>query len=92
MSPWDYSLKELAWTANAVRMEEWDKVAWLTFHIPWTGGKGQWTSYNPLRLEKKKADKAALDKAGADAELPETLTEEEIEARWLAYKEGLKNA
>ena len=93
MEPWGYSLRELDWRAKVIGLTEWDKVAWLVYHVPFTGGKGKWQDYNPLRQLEKQATKRRFSKDmdSARAHLPDTLTEDEIEELWQKHLKEQNN-
>ena len=72
-------------------MHDWDQVAWLCAHIPSFSKKRHSISdFHPLR---KKDKQALLGKISKQMEawrgrLAKTLTPEELEAKWQAYKSG----
>jgi len=94
VSPWEYSLRELQWRADERMVAAWDRTAWLAYHIPFTGGRGRWQDYSPLRQAQRAASMNALNNtvAQAKARMPDTLTNDEIDARWAKHKQEQDNA
>ena len=87
VDPWDYSLRELVWRYDAIRMEQWDHTAWLCFHIPrWGKTRKTPIDFNPLRMQERQTNIAKLN-AWIDEvsdKLPETLSTEDFEKQFEA--------
>jgi len=49
---WEFSLRELVWRADCLRMETWDLQAWLILHIPHFGSRPlKFADVQPLRAD-----------------------------------------
>lgn len=72
-------------------MEEWDKIAWLCFHMPrFSKGSLKFEKFHPFRQgqEEMNITQMAMWMSEMRDYLPKTLTEEEIERKWVKFKDG----
>ena len=78
----------LAWRAKAIVGHNWDRTAQLCYFIPrFSDETVSLEDFNPMK-PRKKADEAACERP---KNLPQSLTNEEIEAGWRRYQKGLQN-
>ena len=83
--PWNHTLRELTWRADALKSERWDHTASITFHIARGLLKGDFTyaKFHPY-LVGKDSDEIPLGSSVPEA-MPHYLPEQEINERLAKY-------
>ena len=75
-------------------MEQWDHTAWICLHQPrMTKKRYKLEDFHPMRGNRKQVSLYEYNKFMGEARkiLPKTLSNEEIEQRWLKYKKEKDN-
>jgi len=80
----DFTLRELAWRARALREERWNHTAWIAFHAAAPHAKVTLDDCHPLRQAEAKA-RAGPPEPGR-SQLPKKLTEEQKDQQWREWK------
>jgi len=94
VAPWRHTYWELAQRAEVIAEEAWSHTAWLAYITAVSHGDGKQRykpdDFNPLELAKaqEREQTRAETSRRLRAQMPKTLSEAEIERRWIEFKES----
>ena len=84
--PWNHTLRELTWRADALKSERWDHTASITFHIAKGLLKGDFTyaKFHPYLVAKDDVDEIPMGSSVPEG-MSDHLTPSEINERLAKY-------
>lgn len=95
VEPWDYTLRELKWRADSLRMEIGNYVAWVCIHIPTFAKRRRrrFEDYHPVLAGQQQVSLAAMREFmdWASKILPQKLSETEKQKGWEEFKRKRDN-